>query len=92
MFHINSLWKTSCPSLTGCGKTLFLQIAQKGPVGLLGGLYMGRHTASEWMPFFNSTKSNDRPATRRPKPGTRPEGVGLSVAIYAKKSRGMRHT
>jgi len=27
--------------------------------------------------------------TRRPKLGTRPEGVGLSVALYAKKSRGM---
>jgi len=28
--------------------------------------------------------------TRRPKPGTRPEGVGLSVAFYAKKSRELR--
>jgi hypothetical protein len=31
------------------------------------------------------------PDTRRPKPGTLPEGVGLSVALYAKKFRGMRH-
>jgi len=30
--------------------------------------------------------------TRRPKPGTRPEGVGLSVVFYAKKSRGMSRT
>jgi hypothetical protein len=27
-----------------------------------------------------------------PKPGTRPEGVGLSTAFYAKKSREMRRT
>jgi len=31
-----------------------------------------------------------RPATRRSKPGTRPEGVGLSIVFYAKKSGGMR--
>jgi hypothetical protein len=30
--------------------------------------------------------------TRRPKPGTRPEGVGLNVVFDAKKSRGMRRT
>jgi hypothetical protein len=32
------------------------------------------------------------PVTRRPKPGTRPEGMGLSIAPDAKKFRGMRRT
>jgi hypothetical protein len=30
--------------------------------------------------------------TRRPKPGTRPGGVGLSIALNAKKFRGVRRT
>jgi hypothetical protein len=39
--------------------------------------------------FFEITNflqdAQKSPDTRRPKPGTRPEGMGLSIALYAKK-------
>ncbi|MGA3086561.1 MAG: hypothetical protein ABSE95_17520, partial [Thermodesulfobacteriota bacterium] len=69
----------------------------------LEAFYIGRHPAPDWEPFQklddrfptgnlfkarqNRADRAARPATRRPKPGTRPEGVGLSVVLDAKKFR-----
>jgi len=72
-------------------KSHFPNVAQKGPAGLLGGLLYRSAYGIRMDAFSKARRSRAaRPATRRSKPGTRPEGVGLSIVFYAKKSGGMR--
>jgi len=59
-------------------KKYFSRLLKKVPLGLAELLLR--------LPF------GSRSDTRRPKPGTCPEGVGLSIVFYAKKSRGMSRT